>query len=79
MISRFERAGVRLVILSALCRVLALKERLAHAAHELFFLGGGALLVFGSTDDGEGLLLAFRDEFRDDVEHVIVPFCRFCR
>ena len=141
MISRLERAGVRLAILSALCRVLALKERLAHTAHELFFLGSGAedellflrlhfaferrdgklqavvlvlaegvvlargqplrdhldvlegsvlvvvlvdvcgdgsgtLLVLGSTDDGEGLLLAFRDEFRDDVEHVIVPFCR---
>ena len=42
MISRLERAGVRLAILSALCRVLALEERLAHTAHELFFLGSGA-------------------------------------
>ena len=33
---------------------------------------GRALLVLGGTDDGEGFLLAFRDEFRDDVEHGII-------
>ena len=47
--SRFERAGVRLGFWAALSRVLALEERLTHAAHELFLLGGGAedeLLLF---------------------------------